>query len=367
MTEERLEEQSIMESDAEAIKDTEIVESEECPTETDTEKAEAIAETEPVEKPEPESVSDKAPLKETTKLEKKAAVDSKAKKLGISGIRHIVQVVVLILFMLPLLISGWGLFGTTYADGATLNTPSSLPFFGSLSSSSVGPVAIVDVFAGLQVILASKSLPLQMLLGMLPVLIVYGLIRGRAFCGWVCPVNLLMEFVDWLRLKTKLQPAEKVLPRHTKVYVAAAILVLSLILSVPVFEILSPISALNKLILFGSFAGVLTLVAIILAELFWGHRVWCRSICPLGGFYEVLGKVGIVNVKLDRTSCIHCNKCKDVCLCDPEILGPSIDGVDSLVRAGDCMLCGKCVDVCPVQALSIGIGRGTKKDEPAAS
>ena len=27
----------------------------------------------------------------------------------------------------------------------------------------------------------------------------YGIVRGRAFCGWVCPVNLLLEGVDWLR------------------------------------------------------------------------------------------------------------------------------------------------------------------------
>ena len=48
-------------------------------------------------------------------------------------------------------------------------------------------------------------------------------------------------------------------------------------------------------------------LAIVLTELFWGYRVWCRSLCPLGGFYEALGRFGQVNVKIDPAACIHCD------------------------------------------------------------
>jgi len=124
-----------------------------------------------------------------------------------------------------------------------------------------------------------------------------------------------------------------------------------------VFEALSPISFINKGILFGSMVGGVTLLAIVVAELFWGHRVWCRSICPLGGFYEVVGKVGLVNVRMEHDKCIGCEKCKKACLCDPEILDAVVADEDIMVRAGDCMLCGKCVEACPTCALSIKPGR----------
>jgi NapH/MauN family ferredoxin-type protein len=130
-----------------------------------------------------------------------------------------------------------------------------------------------------------------------------------------------------------------------------------LLLSIPVFETLSPISFLNKGIVFGSMAGGLTLLAVLVVELFWGHRVWCRSICPLGGFYEIVGKVGLVNVHIDHDACIGCNKCKKACLCDPEILEAAVAGEDTIVRPGDCMLCGKCVEACPAGALSVKPGR----------
>ena len=272
-------------------------------------------------------------------------------------VRHIVQVAILLLFLAPVLLAGWKLFGGTVGGDNAIATPSDQFFFGSLSSSSVFGITLLDPFAMLQVVLASKSFSLDLLIGVIPMLVIYGLIRGRVFCGWTCPVNLVLEILDWVRKKLHITVEETVLPRRTKVYVAVGVLVLSLILSIPVFEALSPISFINKGIVFGSVVGGVTLLAIVLVELFWGHRVWCRSICPLGGFYEIVGKVGLVNVHIDHEACIGCNKCKKSCLCDPEILDAAVAGDDTIVRPGDCMLCGKCVEACPTKALSIKPGR----------
>ena len=292
------------------------------------------------------------------------AKEEKARKgFPFTIVRRVVQVFILILFLIPVLAVGWGLFGVVTGGDNVMATPSDLPFYGTLSSSSLFGITLLDPFAALQTIAAAKTFSLDWLLGLLPLLVVYGFIRGRVFCGWVCPVNLLLEIVDWLRKKLNIKVAETVLPRHTKVYVALGVLVLSAILSFPVFEALSPISFINKSLVLGSLVGGLTLLAIVLVELFWGHRVWCRSICPLGGFYEVVGKVGLVNVKIDHDACIGCNKCKRACLCDPEILDAVVAGDDTMVRAGDCMLCGKCVEACPVNALSIAPGRTSAKSE----
>lgn len=295
------------------------------------------------------------------------ADDNKKKSKGFpfSIVRHVVQVCVLLLFLVPVIAAGWSLFGGTVGSQDAIMTPGDLPFYGTLSSSTLFGITLIDPFAALQAAFAGKTFGLDWLLGLLPVLVVYALIRGRVFCGWMCPVNLLLEVVDWLRVKLHIKVQERVLPRHVKVYVAAAVLVLSAILSFPVFEALSPISFINKGLVLGSMAGGLTLLAIVLVELFWGHRVWCRSICPLGGFYEVVGKVGLVNVHIDHEACIGCNKCKRACLCDSEILDAVVAGEDTMVRAGDCMLCGKCVEACPTQALSIKPGR-TSKPESAS-
>ncbi|MRX81239.1 4Fe-4S binding protein [Eggerthella guodeyinii] len=277
-----------------------------------------------------------------------------------SWLRHTVQAAALVLFAAPVIAVGWGLFGTSVGGDDAVAAPADLPFFGSLSSSSIGGFEILDPFGTLQVAAASKTFELDWLLAVLPVLVVYGLIKGRAFCGWVCPVNLLLEIVDAVRRKLRIEVREMPVPRHAKLWIALAVLALSALTSVPVFEAFSPISAINKGILFGAVTGVWVLLAIVLAELFWGHRVWCRALCPLGGFYEALGHVGQVNVKFDRSACIRCDACKRSCLSDPVILDPVLTERDVIVRAGDCMACGSCIDACPTRALSFTLGRTAK-------
>ena len=282
------------------------------------------------------------------------------KHKGIGGwtiARRIVQVIMLVLFALPLLLTGWGIAGAYIGTGgeyALDTTPADLAVWGSLSSSQILGIDLLDPYATAQVIAAGKTV-VGTMVWCLPILIGFAVIRGRAFCGWACPVNLLGEVVDWLRKKLKLKVSEMPIPRIAKPIIALAVLLLSAITSIPVFESFSPIGAFSRGLLFGSLLGVWTIVAIIVAELFWGHRIWCRSLCPLGGFYQVVGTVGLVRVKIDNDACIKCNKCKGACLVDSAVLDAAIAGETDRVDSGDCMVCGKCIDACPSNALGMGL------------
>lgn len=281
--------------------------------------------------------------------------------------RRIVQTGVLIAFAALVVASGWGLFGLIQGGDDPVPTPSDMPLYGTLSSSHLLGLDLLDPYAVLQITAASKSFSFDWLLFALPILVLYAAVRGRAFCGWVCPVNLLLEGVDWLRGKLGLKVAERTVPRHAKLGIAIAVIVASAVTSVPVFEAFSPISAVNKGILLGSVAGLWVLVAIVVLELFWSHRVWCRALCPLGGFYEAVGRLGFLNVRIDPKACIHCNACKEACLADPEILDPILLEQAMYVSAGDCMVCGKCVDSCPAKALSIEPGLDHYRARPRRS
>ena len=288
------------------------------------------------------------------------------KKRGWTIARRIVQVCALVLFCLPVLVAGWGLLGLFEGGDVRVPTPAEGVFFGTLSSSTVAGVTLLDPFAVLQIAAASLSFDLKWLVGALPVLLVYGLIRGRAFCGWVCPVGLLSEGVDWLARRLKIERSCVPVPRRAKVGLAAAVLVLSAVTGVAAFEVINPISAINKGLVLGSSVGVWVLAAIVVVELLWAPRVWCRSLCPLGGFYEVLGRVGLVNVRIDHDACIDCGLCKKACPADPAILDAPVAGADCMVRAGDCMACGACVEACPTRALAMKLGRPGKPEAPAS-
>lgn len=263
-------------------------------------------------------------------------------------VRHVVQCAVLLLF---LGVGFWGFLSTDVMGEGI--------FFGSLSSSTVaGALVLTDPFAALGVIAASKTVPFVLLGGAAAVAAFYALIRGRAFCGWVCPLGLFTESANWIGEKTGLRrrPAlTRAMPRSGKVVAAVLVLAGSALVSVPIFELVSPVTALPRLFVLGVGVGLWLFVAIVLVELFFPGRLWCTHLCPVGGFYELIGYVGLVGVK-NNEACVKCDKCKDVCLADKRILDEAVAGTKPLVSAGDCMVCGKCIDVCPAGSLTWHFG-----------
>lgn len=250
--------------------------------------------------------------------------------------RRIVQFTIIALFLSPLIL--------VEVEGDNF-------FFGSLASSTFVGIILSDPFAALQVMFASKKINIMYLSGAFIIFVFYLIIKGRVFCSWVCPVNTILEYTD--KLRRFLEVKDKTYNRHTKKHLALLVLLLSFIIGVPVFELFSPIgfSVRNALFTFG--IGIWVIIAIVLFELLISKRGWCRYFCPLGGFYQSIGKAGVFKIKFDHNACVGCDKCRSVCFAEPVILEPGIFRENMFVESGDCSLCGACIDHCPFSALTI--------------
>ncbi len=91
-------------------------------------------------------------------------MEEKKKSFPFTIVRHIVQVIVLAVFLAPVFLAGWNLFGGTVGGDNAMGTPADVFFYGSLSSSSIFGINLLDPFAFLQYVVASKSLALNALL-----------------------------------------------------------------------------------------------------------------------------------------------------------------------------------------------------------
>lgn len=227
---------------------------------------------------------------------------------------------------------------------------------GNLSSSLIfGIIPLSDPLAILQLFLASFTISSGALLGMLVVVSIYALIAPRAFCAWVCPVNIITDFARFFRLKLDYSRDSKIiaLSRSTRYYFLAFILIASLILQAPAFESVSFIGIIQRGIIFGGSLWLFVAFGVFAIDAFLGDRLICSKICPLGALYALIGRFAMIRIKHDSQNCTKCMKCRAIC---PESQVLKIIGKESgLITSSECISCGRCIDVCEDNALKFSI------------
>ena len=221
---------------------------------------------------------------------------------------------------------------------------------GNLSSSRVfRTVPLSDPYAVLQILAAGQPLATTVLVGAVIVLVFYTLIGGRVFCGWVCPVGMLSDGSGWLRRKLQVHGQFRV-TRSARYWILALGLIVSAITGVAAFEWLSPIGIVHREIIYGPGVGLLlTILVLVLVDVFVASGGWCGSLCPLGAFYGLLGRVALLRVAFDAGRCDRCGDCTVVCP-EPQVIDFNSMAQKGFIASGDCLNCARCLEVCPRDA-----------------
>ncbi len=226
---------------------------------------------------------------------------------------------------------------------------------GTVWSAIVLGVSMTDPLAAAEAIAAGKTIYVPLLISiLLPVVLT--LVLGKVFCSWICPANLLLEITGKLRglLRfAEIPPAEVKFSYANKYVLLAVGLVIAALVGLPLFALAYPPAAMSRLLhgwVFGApVAGILTVLGIIVVfELIISPRWWCRTMCPGGALYGLIGWPRLLRVKLDASRCNGCGKCEPAC-------EPGLDPVTQS-RGIECDNCGACIRRCPEKALGFGVG-----------
>ena len=230
---------------------------------------------------------------------------------------------------------------------------------GALTASRIFGFHFADLNSALQVSLAFKTILINLVIGTVTVILIYFLIGGRTFCSWVCPYHLVSEWGEMLHLKLVKKGWAKDHPLHrgTRSVLFVVFAALAFVSGYTVFETISPVGILSRAMTYGVVGGLIWVALLLLVEVFYSRRFWCRYVCPMGLTYGMTAAVAPIRIKYDGDFCLHEGKCREVCLV-PHVLDITKFGYSKDVQAPigpDCTRCAMCLDACPTGALSFDI------------
>ncbi len=224
-------------------------------------------------------------------------------------------------------------------------------------SLTLGVLPLADPYVLLQSLIAGHRPERNALIGVAIVLAVYFLVGGRAYCAWVCPVNIATDAAYRVRARLGVRGSAR-LVRASRYWILAMTLVLAWITGTIAWELVNPVSMLHRGIIFGMGAGWLVIVTVFLLDLFVAERAWCGHLCPVGAFYSVIGKFSPLRVSaVRRAQCNDCADCYAVCP-EPLVIKPALkgaeEGIGPVILSPHCTNCGRCIDVCSKDVFAFG-------------
>lgn len=224
---------------------------------------------------------------------------------------------------------------------------------GTLASSlTLGTLPLTDPFVLLQSLAAGHWPEATALTGAALVLAAYLVLGGRSYCAWVCPVNPVSDLARWLRRRLGLAQTAKIKPELRYYFAVAAVLAAAATGTIA-WELVNPVTALHRALVYGLWSGAAAAAAIFAFDLLVAKDGWCGHLCPVGAFYGAIGRTALLRVAAPRRdACDDCMDCFAVCP-EPHVIVPALRGARTgagpVILSGDCTLCGACIDACPEQ------------------
>jgi polyferredoxin len=174
-------------------------------------------------------------------------------------------------------------------------------------------------------------------LGLIPVTYLF----GKVWCGWICHLGALQEFL-YLPGKIKVLQTKKAqtVMRYIRVFLLLVLIVQILITRTNLFKEIDPFK-----VAFNLRSANLTgwvLLGLLLATSFFMYRPFCKTVCPIGLILGWVSKIPGASILAPSSNCSGCRVCDRSC----SINAITCEGKNSEIDNQECITCGNCIGDC---------------------
>ena len=181
--------------------------------------------------------------------------------------------------------------------------------------------------------------------------LILALFFGPVFCGWVCPLGSVQEWVGKIGKMIFKKKYNRFIPikadrylRCTRYIVLMMVVIQTARFGKLMFDAYDPYYALFNFWSDELAASALLILGVTLVGALFVERPWCKYVCPYGALLGIFNTFRLVKLSRNANTCINCKRCDTVC---PMNITPSDD---KNVINHQCISCLECTSEaeCPV-------------------
>lgn len=196
-------------------------------------------------------------------------------------------------------------------------------------------LAVQVIFLVLFLVLVGTG-RVQLWMGLFLLGVVLALLLSRIYCGWICPINTVMNAVTWIKKKLGIKGPKtpQALTRPWVRYLVLALFVATFVTSMITGQQIPVLPALFAT------GAILTF--------FFPEELWHRCLCPYGTILTLPATRAKYTMNIDQEKCTSCGICKKVCPAE----AVEVNDRQFTINKKNCLVCLDCSEGCKEGAIS---------------